>query len=106
MPSKSYFKSPNGRLFFFVDSVPESLEAAWNEATAEGVLPSIYRPARFAGPWDAAPVIGYRSRADVLRDLTSETDEEIVANLVDELAAIEETYAAAHRPVPLQMVAA
>lgn len=102
---KNYFKTHNGHLFFFHDSVPESVESAYRTALLLDENPSVFRPARFAGPWDACPVIGHRRREEILQDLSSETDEEELSRLVDELTAFDSTFIDVGRQVPQQVAA-
>ena len=91
---------------FFVDTVPESIEAAYESACLVGENPAIFRPAKVAGPWDKCPVVGHRLRGDILRDLSNETDNEELVRLHAELNALVECYADAGRQVPLTAVAA
>lgn len=106
MSDKNYFKSRNGHVFFFFDNVPESVESAYRAAVFVDDAPSIFRPPQFAGPWDACPIVGHRPRTEILRDLSTETDKEELANLASELQAVEGAFLDAGRPVPLQSVAA
>lgn len=102
---KNYFKAA-GHLFFFHDAVPESVESAFRAAVFVAENPAIFRPSQFAGPWDACPVIGHRPRADILRDLSTETDEEELLRLSDELVALETCFEDVGRKAPLMAVAA
>ncbi len=103
---KNYLKTKSGRIFTFVDTVPESLESAWLAAVFDGTPICIYRPARFEGPWDTCPVIGHRTRGEVLADLSMESDEDELDRLHDELSSLDYEYQRVGRRVPLTAVAA
>lgn len=95
----NYFKS-NGQLFFFVDTVPESCEDAYVDAIMNGGTVSVFRPAKVAGPWDSAAVIGFRTRAEVLSDMAAEVDEDKLEDLSDELEVVNELFYSIGRTLP------
>lgn len=101
---RNYFKA-NGHFFFFVDTVVESIEAAYAAASTLGTV-SLYRAVAFAGPWDSADIIGHRPRKEILQDLSLNTDKEELYRLHEELEALHRCYEDIGRPVPLMSVAA
>lgn len=102
--SDNYFKSSTGHIFFFADSIPESIELAF-EAVCLCGEPSVYRPVAIAGPWDRAKIIGHRARGDILRDLHTETEKEELNRLHSELIALQICYLGAGRAVPAAIAA-
>jgi hypothetical protein len=102
----NYFKV-GSHLFFFVDSVPESVEDAYVAATMTGDA-SVFHPARIAGPWDSCPVIGHRPIEEIRRDLAngSSLPGEEFDLLEDELQALYDTFLDAGRTPPPAFAAA
>lgn len=105
MIKKNYFKA-GGHYFFFVDTIPESIEQAFSLASLVDDDVSVYRAVSHTGPWDSASIIGHRPRKEILQNLSLETDEEERVRLEDELEALHRCYEEAGRPVPLTQVAA
>ena len=96
----NYFKTSSGDLFFFVDSVPESVESAFAAATSCAATLinselSVYRPLALKGPWERCKIVGHRSYASIRYDLSTVTEREKREALEDELAALQVRYAQA-----------
>lgn len=104
MHTNNYFKAKN-HVFFFVDSIPESIETAYTMASLVGPV-SVYRPVVHEGPWDRCGIIGHRNRQAIVQDLSLETNAEERDRLVDEMSALHRVYEDVGRPVPLVQVAA
>lgn len=102
---RNYFKSKAGKLFFFTDGVPESIEDAYVDAVMLDEDISIYRVATVAGPWDGLSIIGFRTRAEVLRDMAIEEDDEKMECLAVELEAVNECFYSVGRTLPQQVAA-
>jgi hypothetical protein len=105
MTSRNYFKTKSGQIFFFTQGVPESIEDAYVAAYLTTERISIYKAATVAGPWDALPIIGHRTRSEILRDMAAESDEDKLEVLADELDSFDECFYSIDRVVPLQAVA-
>ena len=61
--TSNYFKTSKGHIFFFVDTVLESIESAFETASLVDAELSVYRAVGIQGPWDTAKIIGHRRRA-------------------------------------------
>ncbi len=96
----NYFKSFCGAVFFFVDSIPESVEEAYGAVLHLDSEPSVYRPVGVSGDWDRCKIIGHRSYSSIRQDLASVEKREDREQLEDELAALHYRYAAAGRTTP------
>jgi hypothetical protein len=96
-------------LFFFEDTVLESIEEAFEIASACGGPMSIYRPTPLAGPWDGVALVGHRSAADILDDIGRQAKKEKgrkIPRLKEELLALEYAWRAVRGPVvPVQSAA-
>ncbi len=102
----NYFKSVRNQFFPFADNVPESIRAAYDSALKEDPSPAVYRPTVHPGPWDSSPIIGHRSRADILRELNNAgDDDQEISRLHDELSALHTVFLNSGRTVPLAAVA-
>ncbi len=91
----NYFKSYSGDIYFFVDSVPESIETAWGMVTLLDKDPSVFRPVVTKGPWDRCKIIGHRSYAKIRSDLSVAADRQEREAREAELAALQLRYAQA-----------
>lgn len=94
----NYFKVL-GHTFFFVSSIPESIEEAFELANLLGD-PCIYTPVSQPGEWDFCNVIGHRSYGEIDRDLKNETNEEDLALLHDEMQALKDCFDNVGRQLP------
>ena len=103
--TSNYFKTSKGHIFFFVDTVLESIESAFETASLVDAELSVYRAVGIQGPWDTAKIIGHRRRADILQDLSAETDKEELDRLHDELTSLQACYTGVGRSIPLVAVA-
>jgi hypothetical protein len=92
---------------FFNDRSEDDTQRAFDEARAKSNNVAVHRPPRFAGAWDRVPVIGYRKRTDIIKDLRRTTDEVTKYWREQELEQLDALYFAAGRDtVPTTLVAA
>lgn len=75
--TNNYFRCAE-RLYFFVDTIPESIESAFEIASLTGETVTIFRPCPIAGPWDRLPIVGHRSRGAILKDIAAEEAKESI----------------------------
>lgn len=102
---RSYFKVKSGQLFFFENTIPESIQNAYDQAMALGKPVSIYAVAKCPGPWDKLAIIGHRSRAVLLDELSRTKDTTDSFFLQEELVAIARCYERAGRMAPMMVAA-
>lgn len=99
--TSNYFKTSEGALFFFVDTVQESAVDAFVRASARSSgVPSVFRAVPIPGPWDVCGIIGHRSRKAILQDLAIEMDSEELNRLHSELTALQGCYTDVGRSLP------
>lgn len=107
---RNYFKTKSGFIRHFEDSVPESIEDAFIDtvvANGESTLGiSVFSATSVPGAWDVVPVIGFRTRREVLADMAATGDEDELDKLDEELQLVDSLFLSRGRPVPLQAVAA
>ncbi len=93
----NYFKSNSGLIYFFVDTIPESIESAWAAVQLFDRAPAVWRPVGTPGEWDKCQVIGHRTYEDIQQDLSIVTKREDRLDLEYELASLQSCYAKAGR---------